>query len=419
MENAPLEQVDQPSTHATRNPSKKIIPPRANYRKQSAAERATSNVRRALKREKKAALKQDIAAFVEERDRRAAELAVKYSQKSKKMCEMLSGALLIKEKRRVNTWNALVSRRGKELNEGCAEGDRYTLGDIQETVRREIDEGKYLKVDDDELRQELEEMRELKTKGARSSNRAAAVDYNAACRRIHDELGNLHERCGTMAFAFMTRGHVNDTIAPGWIESEGSIAFVREVLDITPAELMRKFELWACAKDRTKTFDSLASLRTECMNLIIGGLQKILKLSNVVMHYEKYETDVVERYGVLLRGWPEGLQFRSPAKITNFQDARMLREALLAGECMWIKLTRQEKDDRTKARQAKIASGAIQVKKRKKRSDAGKPRGPKKTGQKRKRGQAEDNEAEGEDFSEGAEASEDEGARPKKKHAHI
>ncbi|KAG6874258.1 hypothetical protein C0993_000738 [Termitomyces sp. T159_Od127] len=204
--------------------------------------------------------------------------------------------------------------------------------------------------------------------GARSSNKAAALDYQAALSQIREEMGNLRERCGTMTFAFFTRRHVHDRIIPGWIESQGSLAFLNEVLDVTPAVLFRKFELWACAKDSltelclstadstilAKTVDTMASLRSECVNLISGGLrkcivkspfpvtgchfaEKIVGVNNVTMFYEKYDVEVVERHSVVLRGWPEGLQFRSPAKITVMEDARVLRDALVSGECMWVK----------------------------------------------------------------------------------
>ncbi|KAG6822816.1 hypothetical protein H0H92_012476 [Tricholoma furcatifolium] len=72
-------------------------------------------------------------------------------------------------------------------------------------------------------------------------------------------------------------------------------------------------------------------------------------------------------------------------------DARLLREALMSGECIWVKLSREEKEEHAKARKEANASGAVAQKQRKKRSDAGKPRGPRKSGGKRKR-TAEDGE---------------------------
>ncbi|KAG6887201.1 hypothetical protein C0992_000146, partial [Termitomyces sp. T32_za158] len=335
-----------------------MIAPRKNYVKKSAAEKATAEVQKAMKKEKKAQLQDDINTFTAQRDKVAQELADKYNLKVEKTRQMLSNALVIKQKRRVNLWNALVSHRGRELNQGCGKGDRVPLAEIQEIVRKEIDEGTYDDVDEDNILEELEDTREIKTQGARSSNKAAALDYQAALSRIREE------------------------VRPN--------------------------------QQKTKTVDTMASLRSECVNLISGGLrmciiifqgfrqlnvslEKIVGTKNITMSYERYDSEVVERYSVVLRGWPEGLQFRSPAKITTMEDARVLRDALVSGECVWVKLSRKEKEARAKTRQEKIASGEIPVKKRKKRSDAGKPRGPKKSKAGEKRHSREDDENNGED----------------------
>ncbi|KAG6823960.1 hypothetical protein H0H92_008452 [Tricholoma furcatifolium] len=401
MDPVSIEPLDQPSTHASRHPEKPIIPPRHNYEKKSRAEAETAAVGRALKQEKKRALEEDIKEFLEQKEQCAVDLATKHNVDVVKMRTMLNAASTVRHSRRVNSWNALVQRRSQELNEGRAKYDRVKLKEVQAIVRREIEDGDYDEEDIEESREALEESREVKLKGARSSNRAAAVDYNATTRRIATELANLHERCGTMGFAFVTRGHVHDTIVPEWIESQGSLAFLNEVLLITPAELLRKFEQWACAQDRTKQTYSIDDLRSESVNIIISGLKKILGTANVSMSYENYETHIVQQHGVHLRGWPAGLKRQSPSKITNMEDARSLHSALTSGECLWVKLTRQEKEARARKVQEKVANGEIAPKTRKKRSDAGKKRGPRasKVGEKRKqidgeRGEVSDTDSE-------------------------
>ncbi|KAG6905634.1 hypothetical protein DXG01_001480 [Tephrocybe rancida] len=251
----------------------------------------------------------------------------------------------------------LVSHHGKELNEGQTKGDRLSLSEIQSIVQQEIEDGEHNDVDEVGLQEELKDSREVKSKGMRSLNRAVAVDYNASL---------------------------------WWVETEGSLVFVNEVLEITPTELVRKFELWACSKDR----------------------KKIVGISNITMHYEKYESDVVERYSVILHGWLLGIKFRSPAKITSMEEARVLWDALASSECKWVKLSCKEKDTHAKERQQKIASGEIPVKTRQLRSDKGKKRGPKKSkvGEKRKRGQGNNGEA-----SEGKAEHNKENAPPQKK----
>ncbi|KAG6805191.1 hypothetical protein H0H92_000367 [Tricholoma furcatifolium] len=135
-------------------------------------------------------------------------------------------------------------------------------------------------------------------------------------------------------------------IVPEWIESQGSLQFINEVMNISPADLLRKFEQWACAKDRTVKLHSIDTIRSECALMISGGLKKILGTSNVKMSYENYEREIVQQYSMHLRGWPESLKMERPSKITHMEDARALHSALKAGDCMWVKLTRLEKEAR-------------------------------------------------------------------------
>lgn len=68
-------------------------------------------------------------------------------------------------------------------------GNRLTLKEIQTIVQKELNNGVHDNAEkDNELLAVLKESRELKATGSRSSNRAAAMDYNAALRRIQDEV---------------------------------------------------------------------------------------------------------------------------------------------------------------------------------------------------------------------------------------
>jgi len=64
------------------------------------------------------------------------------------------------------------------------------------------------------------------------------------------QLDNLAERTGSASFTFVTRGHINDTTAPTFIESDGALAFFKEVLDLDPNEVAGKFELWAMSRKK-------------------------------------------------------------------------------------------------------------------------------------------------------------------------
>ncbi|KAG6825174.1 hypothetical protein H0H92_004469 [Tricholoma furcatifolium] len=360
MANAP--EVQQLLTHASRHPLKKSIPPRANNVKRSKAGQVTANVGLALKKERKAAFDAEVTAFTKQRDQTAEDLAVKYNLKVPFVRLKLSNALLLKQPRHPNIWNALVSRRSRELNEGRAVGKCLMLAEVQAKVREEIENGKHNGINGEELIEELEEKRQLQAQGTRSSNRAAMLDYNGTLLKFKGDFADLYQRTGALGFAFFTRGHVLDGILPGMIQSQ------------SPAN------------------DTAVSMRTEAVNLINNGLQRILAKGNVMMSYENYETMIVKRYGVILRGWPEGLKFQSPAKITLTSDARLIRDALISGECIWAKLSKEQREQRANARKEAVANGEVVPKQRKKRADAGKPCGPRKNtpGGKRKRGDDED-----------------------------
>ena len=89
------------------------------------------------------------------------------------------------------------------------------------------------------------------------------------------------------------------------------------------------------------------------------------------MHYAQYEEEIVQRYGIELEGW-------TYEKLTNPSDLssslpplKALRDAIISGTCKFVKLTAAEKKKREGAYMAKIKSGEIELRKRKRRSDAG------------------------------------------------
>ncbi|KAG6809960.1 hypothetical protein H0H92_013925 [Tricholoma furcatifolium] len=414
-----VDAVDLPSTHASRHPGKLIIPPRKHTdRGKASAEKATNAVRRALKREQQAAMEADIQDFVEYRNALAKELASKYGKSIPYMYAQLSRVLLLKQRRHSNVRNALVAKRSRELNASRSKGNRYSLQEVQAIVKAEVEEGKHADVEElEELLADHNEGREDKKTGARSSNRAATLDYNACCDRVREELANMSERCGSVGFAVFTRGHVHDTITPGWCDSQGAVAFLNEVLEITPYDLVKKFEIWACAKDRNahrlpaQRKNTTEALRSECINMIANGLRR----KKINMQYERYAVEIVDKHGVELQGWPTGIKFRSPANISVTEELTSLRDALACGECKWVKLNRKEIEARAKERKEKIASVEITVRKRKTRKDKGEKRGPNKaTTGKRKQGSRNDNHEAAD-----ADGNDEEAGGPRGKRANV
>lgn len=89
------------------------------------------------------------------------------------------------------------------------------------------------------------------------------------------------------------------------------------------------------------------------------------------MHYTRYEEEIVQRYGIVLQGWTYEDIMNPSLLSSSIPPLKALWEALVAGTCKFVKLTAAEKKEREVAYMAKIKSGDIEVRKRKRRSDAG------------------------------------------------
>ncbi|KAJ7041291.1 hypothetical protein C8F04DRAFT_898607, partial [Mycena alexandri] len=106
------------------------------------------------------------------------------------------------------------------------------------------------------------------------------------------------------------------------------------------------------------------------------------------MEYLHYEESIVLRYGVQLIGWTPGRvkDDKSPTgwidgPIRNISDLSSslpvlttLRDALKSGDCKWVKLTQEERKERQRQWDEKVAAGKVVPRARKQRSDVGKKR---------------------------------------------
>lgn len=90
------------------------------------------------------------------------------------------------------------------------------------------------------------------------------------------------------------------------------------------------------------------------------------------MCWEQYEEKIVNQYHVVLEGWPADTF--NPGKLGT-QALHDVLHKLTEGFCFWRRLSEQEFVQRQAERAAQYANGELRVKKRKRRSDAGKPRG--------------------------------------------
>jgi hypothetical protein len=106
----------------------------------------------------------------------------------------------------------------------------------------------------------------------------------------------------------------------------------------------------------------------------VAFIGAILNLKSVGMSYIKYERDIVTKYKVKLIGWPPTVKFASPSEIGTVDDIRLVRQALIVGDCKWMVQTRRQQQAHIEMLEARVAAGEVVGKKRKQRSDKGKTR---------------------------------------------
>jgi hypothetical protein len=100
-------------------------------------------------------------------------------------------------------------------------------------------------------------------------------------------------------------------------------------------------------------------------------LVEITGNSKAIMQYVRYEEEIVQHYGIELQGWTYEKIINPSLFSSSLPPLRALMDALTAGTCKFVKLSASEKKEREAAYMTKIASGEVEVRKRKRRSDAG------------------------------------------------
>ncbi|KIK64792.1 hypothetical protein GYMLUDRAFT_160525 [Collybiopsis luxurians FD-317 M1] len=89
------------------------------------------------------------------------------------------------------------------------------------------------------------------------------------------------------------------------------------------------------------------------------------------MNYPNYCTDIVAKHGVEIRGWPTGVEFKSPHEIKDSNSLNTLYDAWTSGAAYWAVMSKTERKAHLRKLEQDEAAG-VQVKvPRKTHSDAG------------------------------------------------
>ncbi|KAJ6487576.1 hypothetical protein C8R45DRAFT_929836 [Mycena sanguinolenta] len=378
-EDVELPAVPGLTTWAKRNPGKPILCPRVRPKRGIGPEQRRTLYDRAKSRKNRiAALNEDIVSLNRSRHEMVHELSAKHKFKAKLVKQRLLGATSFKPQRKPSLFRAKIHYLSKVLNDvtGLEQHERLSLHEIWKMVGTYPDFQNMSREFKAQLLDELAAHRSTKKTGTRAANKAVSQDASYTVKRINTEIQNLYERCGMYGFAVVSKGHVQDKTIPYIMESAGSGDFIREILGIDPMDLVTKFEQWCCSRDLGFTgVDTLQSMRKEVTRMVKEGLMIASKRKKIAMNYERYVKVVILGHGVIIVGWPKGIDFTSPTHISSVDDMRKLRDAWKDGSCRWKILSNIEKEKWRNNYEEKLKSGEIVEVERQRRSDKGRVRG--------------------------------------------
>ena len=281
---------------AERNPHKAVQPARVRARPTD-AQKKSQKIAAIRNKEARVMLSADILDLVATRREQIDELATKHSVTTQHIEKLVDNSTHYKKTRAPNLANALVHMKANELNEGipeclhlwvCAKlvqpglpgGSKLSLKEIKQAASDDPAYQHMSKEAKDEACAQLQAHRNLKATAARPSNASAAKDAvntmamqdrevsfisqslssNLATDAIYQfKMQALAERTGAHIITFMTRGHVDDQVVPGWYATSGTSHFFMDVLHLSAWDVLRMFEQWACAKSSSK-FTPLSSI---------------------------------------------------------------------------------------------------------------------------------------------------------------
>ncbi|KAJ6507516.1 hypothetical protein DFH09DRAFT_1437991, partial [Mycena vulgaris] len=277
-----------------------------------------------------------------------------------------------------------LSKQARENGEASNIRDIDLSGEDYEAYKAALSEDEKKR-----LINQLIDSRHVKEHGVRATNKAVAMDSMQTSNQVGRVLINLHSRTGTRAFAMFTRGDADDPTVPCFVDSDDARQFSQEVFECSLFDVVRKFELWSCNRDKELAADKhtvkgdsndLDVVRRQITEMTEKGWEadyyftvKITGNKTLKMTWANYQVDIVHEYGVELAGWPENVPITRPSKMAA-EAARLILTKLKSARIHWVALTKSQRTEIAAEIEEQRESGTL--KQRKPRSDKNCKRGP-------------------------------------------
>ncbi|KIJ59025.1 hypothetical protein HYDPIDRAFT_171016 [Hydnomerulius pinastri MD-312] len=228
---------------------------------------------------------------------------------------------------KINAWNTFCWKKGCE-NQTQGTSGRGFLPEIELNNNEKAT-----------LVEEFSKFRKAKSSGLRKS--------------AQSKLENLHCRTGTETVLYTTRGSTDIPLSGVTFATEGVQDFMGTVMGIDNQDMVNKMEGFA----------------------IQGIKEEMTGDPNANMQWAHYFRNVIQRYLVVIEGWPDGIPF---ANLSNVSSALSQLEMLLrkweSGTIYWKQLTEAEFEELREKQNQQLQSGEITEHTRHTHLDKGKKR---------------------------------------------
>ncbi|KAJ7857277.1 hypothetical protein B0H14DRAFT_3447978 [Mycena olivaceomarginata] len=356
------------SAHTARNPTKPVQQPR--QRQVSQATKATRALAVEQRAENDLALTAKFNEIFIQREEDIKTLAKEYKKTETYIRQVLENSTHYTGKRALSLKNAITHRLSQEARD---KGETYNTRDEQINLSGEQYRAYRDSLTEEEkksLLDDLAESKNTKEHGVRATNKAVALDAMQTTSQIGRVIIALHSRTAVRGFAMFTRGHPDDSAMPSFVESDEASKFFEDTFDCSVWDVVRKFELWSCNRDKMNNRNDIDAVRKYITELVEGALRKITGDKTVTMSWTNYKIDIVHTLGVEMAGWPSSVVMVRPSKMAA-DVARRILDKLRSGAIHWVALTRSQRAEVAEEVEALRESGA--VKQQKQRSDKNKP----------------------------------------------
>jgi hypothetical protein len=273
-----------PSSHALRNPTRPAQQSRPRKGNESGASKATKALEAAITKNKKIEYELAIDEIFVERNKKITELAARFNTDVSEVRATVCCVTQFKAQRKLTLHNGVAHQCSLDLQEQsmfrsslswCTHncdllpGITKPMPELYAELEAELSNGTFTYKSIDKVKQKhlIDQVLEVHAharRGPRATMKAAQVDGRFTAKCIGDEvffffllhiqvlvlmqmqLLDLFERTAIRGFAFFARGHADDPSCSHCDDSDDTLDFFTQGLDMMAPHFMRKFEQWSC-----------------------------------------------------------------------------------------------------------------------------------------------------------------------------